>query len=441
MSISAQDVKALRDRTGAGMMDAKGALQEAGGDFDKAIEVLRVKGQASAAKRGGRAVAEGAVASYIHAGSDIGTLVEVNCETDFVARTDQFQEFARDVALHVAAASPLYVSADDVPEGEREAELRVLREQAASEGKPEHVQEKIVEGRLAKWLDEIVLLNQTSRQRGQAREQDPGGAAGRAGGEHRGEHRHTALREVPGRRGVKPAFERILLKLSGEALMGDLAYGADADRIAAIARQVKTVADRGVETAIVVGGGNIYRGLEGAAAGMDRATGDYMGMLATVLNALALQDALEKTGAVTRVQSAISISEVAEPYIRRRAMRHLERGRIVIFAGGTGNPFFTTDTAAALRALEIHAETILMAKNGVEGVYSADPRTDPDAEFIPDLTHREAIEKRLQVMDSTALSLCMDNGLPIHVFNMDDERNIDRIVCGERVGTVVRTAQ
>ncbi len=240
---------------------------------------------------------------------------------------------------------------------------------------------------------------------------------------------------------MKPAFERILLKLSGEALMGDLAYGADADRIAAIARQVKTVADRGVETAIVVGGGNIYRGLEGAAAGMDRATGDYMGMLATVLNALALQDALEKTGAVTRVQSAISISEVAEPYIRRRAMRHLERGRIVIFAGGTGNPFFTTDTAAALRALEIHAETILMAKNGVEGVYSADPRTDPDAEFIPDLTHREAIEKRLQVMDSTALSLCMDNGLPIHVFNMDDERNIDRIVCGERVGTVVRTAQ
>ncbi len=160
MSISAQDVKALRDRTGAGMMDAKGALQEAGGDFDKAIEVLRVKGQASAAKRGGRAVAEGAVASYIHAGSDIGTLVEVNCETDFVARTDQFQEFARDVALHVAAASPLYVSADDVPEEEREAELRVLREQAASEGKPEHVQEQIVEGRLAKWLDEIVLLNQ-----------------------------------------------------------------------------------------------------------------------------------------------------------------------------------------------------------------------------------------------------------------------------------------
>ncbi|HYH59341.1 MAG TPA: UMP kinase [Thermoleophilaceae bacterium] len=238
---------------------------------------------------------------------------------------------------------------------------------------------------------------------------------------------------------MTPAFKRVLLKLSGEALMGSLEYGADRERIAAIAEAVKRVSDQGVEFGIVVGGGNIYRGLAGAAAGMDRATGDYMGMLATVLNALALQDALEKLGAHTRVQSAITISEVAEPYIRRRAIRHLEKGRIVIFAAGTGNPFFTTDTAAALRALEIHAETILMAKNGVEGVYSADPRTVPDAEFIAELTHREAIEQRLGVMDSTALSLCMDNTLPIHVFNMDDERNIERIVSGERVGTVVST--
>jgi uridylate kinase len=221
--------------------------------------------------------------------------------------------------------------------------------------------------------------------------------------------------------------------------MGDLEYGADPARIAAIAKAVQGVAQRGVEVAIVVGGGNVYRGLKGAAAGMDRATGDYMGMLATVLNALALQDALEKLGADTRVQSAITISEVAEPYIRRRAIRHLEKGRVVIFAAGTGNPFFTTDTAAALRALEIHAEAMLMAKNHVEGVYSADPREHPDAEFIETITHREAIERRLAVMDSTALSLCMDNGLPIYVFNMDDERNIDRIVCGERVGTVVST--
>jgi uridylate kinase len=239
---------------------------------------------------------------------------------------------------------------------------------------------------------------------------------------------------------AEPAFSRILLKLSGEALMGPLEYGADPERIGAIAAQVKQVSDRGVETSVVVGGGNIYRGLSAAAGGMDRATGDYMGMLATVLNALALQDALEKLGAITRVLSAIEISEVAEPYIRRRAMRHLERGRIVIFAAGTGNPFFTTDTAAALRALEMRAEAILMAKNGVEGVYSADPRKVPDAEFISAISHREAIEQQLQVMDVTALSLCMDNGLPIYVFNMDDERNIDRIVCGERVGTVVSTS-
>ena len=221
--------------------------------------------------------------------------------------------------------------------------------------------------------------------------------------------------------------------------MGRWDYGADPDRIAAIAAQVKQVADRGVEVAVVVGGGNIYRGLAGAAEGMDRATGDYMGMLATVLNALALQDALEKVGAVTRVQSAITISEVAEPYIRRRAMRHLERGRVVIFAAGTGNPFFTTDTAAALRALEMRADAILMAKNGVEGVMDADPRSNPDAAFIPEISHREALERDLKVMDSTALSLCMENKLPIRVFNMDDERNIDRIVCGERVGTVVAT--
>jgi uridylate kinase len=179
--------------------------------------------------------------------------------------------------------------------------------------------------------------------------------------------------------------------------------------------------------------------MKGAAAGMDRATADYMGMLATVLNALALQDALEKQGADTRVLSAIPISEVAEPYIRRRAMRHLDKGRLVIFAAGTGNPFFTTDTAAALRASEIHAEAILMAKNGVEGVYSADPAVDPDAEFIPQITHMEAIQRRLGVMDATALTLCMENGLPLYVFNMDDERNISRIICGQRVGTLVTT--
>jgi uridylate kinase len=221
--------------------------------------------------------------------------------------------------------------------------------------------------------------------------------------------------------------------------MGELPYGADPARIAAIARAIAGVSGSGVQVAVVVGGGNIYRGLAGAAAGMDRAMGDYMGMLATVLNAVALQDALEQAGAVTRVLSALHIREVAEPYIQRRAIRHLEKGRVVIFAAGTGNPFFTTDTAAAVRGLEIGAEAILMGKNGVEGVYTADPNTDPTAEFIPQISHQAAIEQRLGVMDSTALSLCMDNLLPIYVFNMNDERNIDRIVCGERVGTVVRS--
>lgn len=232
-------------------------------------------------------------------------------------------------------------------------------------------------------------------------------------------------------------FNRILLKLSGEALQGDQEYGVDPERIDTVAKQVHDVIERGVEVAVVVGAGNIYRGMSGAAAGMDRATADYMGMIATVLNGIALQDALERQGTYTRVLSAITMAEVAEPYIRRRAIRHLEKGRAVIFAAGTGNPFFTTDTAAALRALEIHADAILMAKNGVEGVLDADPTENPDAKLIDEITHHEAISRGLKVMDVTALSLCMDNRLPIYVFNMNDESNIARIVNGERVGTVV----
>jgi uridylate kinase len=238
---------------------------------------------------------------------------------------------------------------------------------------------------------------------------------------------------------AEPAFKRVLLKLSGEALMGSLEYGTDPAQIQRISKQVHDLSESGVEVALVVGAGNIYRGLDAAAEGMDRATADYMGMLATLLNALTLQDALETLGTYTRVLSALEVTEVAEPYIRRRAIRHLEKGRVVIFAAGTGNPFFTTDTAAALRALEIHAQAILMAKNGVEGVYSADPSEVADAEFLPEITHREAIEKGLRVMDVTALSLCMDNALPIYVFNMAEEGNIDRIVSGQRVGTIVST--
>ena len=245
-----------------------------------------------------------------------------------------------------------------------------------------------------------------------------------------------AVEQAPS--GATPPFRRVILKLSGESLMGDREYGVDPKTVSAIAREVVSVRSGGTEVAIVVGGGNFYRGMAAAADGMDRATADYAGMLATLLNALALQDALEKLGAQTRVQSAIAVSEVAEPYIRRRAMRHLEKDRVVIFAAGTGNPFFTTDTAAALRALEIGAEAILMAKNGVQGVYDGDPHTDPSARLLPELTHLEAIERGLRVMDTTALSLCMDNHVPIHVFELA-EGNIVRVAAGERIGTIVAT--
>jgi uridylate kinase len=233
-------------------------------------------------------------------------------------------------------------------------------------------------------------------------------------------------------------FRRVLLKLSGEALMGGRDYGIEVGVVNALAREIAAVRTAGVDVAIVVGAGNFYRGLAAAAEGMERATADYAGMLATLLNALALQDALEREGADTRVQSALAVSEVAEPYIRRRAIRHLEKGRVVIFAAGTGNPFFTTDTAAALRALEIGADTILMAKHGVQGVYDGDPRLNPSAKFLPSLTHLQAIEQGLKVMDTTALSLCMDNKLSIHVFELADG-NIGRVVAGEQVGTVIET--
>ena len=234
-----------------------------------------------------------------------------------------------------------------------------------------------------------------------------------------------------------PAYRRILLKLSGEALMGSQSFGIDGAIVSAIAAEVAEVHAMGTETAIVIGGGNIFRGIQGSGRGMDRVTGDHMGMLATIINSLALQDALEKIGVVTRVQSAIEIRAVAEPFIRRRAIRHLEKGRIVIFAGGTGNPYFTTDSAAALRAMEIKAELLLKATR-VDGVYTADPEKDPDARLLPEVTYLAALEQELGVMDATAISLCMDNNLPIVVFNMRTPGNIRRIIQGETVGSWVR---
>ncbi len=238
---------------------------------------------------------------------------------------------------------------------------------------------------------------------------------------------------------AKPRYKRVLLKLSGEALAGEQEYGIEGDTLEFISREVKDVVDTGVELAIVIGGGNIFRGVKGTASGMDRASADYMGMLATVMNALALQDSLEKFGVKTRVQSAIEMQQLAEPYIRRRATRHLEKGRVVIFAAGTGNPYFTTDTAASLRAMEIGAEVILKATK-VDGVYDADPAKEPSAKMFLELTYLEVLNRNLKVMDATAISLCMDNNLPIRVFNMLTPGNIRRVIQGEAIGTTVVSA-
>lgn len=235
----------------------------------------------------------------------------------------------------------------------------------------------------------------------------------------------------------EPCYKRVLLKLSGEALAGKQGYGIDPDIIRSIATEIQGVVDLGVQVAIVIGGGNIFRGIAASSMGMDRASADYMGMLATVMNSLALQDALEKVGVITRVQSAIEMQEIAEPYIRRRAVRHLEKGRVVIFGAGTGNPFFTTDTAASLRAIEIGAEIILKATK-VDGVYDSDPETNQDATKYQQLTYLDVLKQGLQVMDSTATSLCMDNELPILVFNLTTRGNIERVVCGQQIGTIVK---
>jgi uridylate kinase len=234
-----------------------------------------------------------------------------------------------------------------------------------------------------------------------------------------------------------PKYKRVLLKLSGEALMGDREFGIDPATVENIAKQLKWIVESGTQVGVVVGGGNIWRGAAAEARGMDRATADYAGMLATMINALALQDALEKEGVVTRTQSAIAIQAIAEPYIRRRAIRHLEKGRLVIFASGTGNPYMTTDTAAALRAIEIGADVLLMAKNNVDGVYDSDPLVNAGAKRFDKLSYIDALKMRLEVMDSTALSLCMDNKLAIIVFDLRAPRSLERVAVGELIGTLV----
>src|SRR5438874_1046548 len=336
MAVDMDLIKKLRESSGAGFMDCKNALEEAGGDFDKAFTILREKGIAKAGKRAGRATGQGVVEAYLHSTSpdyppQVGVLIEVDCETDFVAKGVEFRKLAKELALQVAGFEPRWVSRDDVP-------------------------------------DEALVTE----------------------------------REV----------------------------------FATIAARVKRVHQMGVQVAVVVGGGNIFRGLAATERGFDRATGDYMGMLATVINALALQDALERTGIPARTMTAIQMPQVAEPYIRRRAVRHLEKGRVVILAAGTGNPYFTTDTTAALRAVEIEADVILKATK-VDGVYTADPKRDPTATKFERLGYLEVLNRGIEVMDNTALTLCMDNDVPIVVFNLLTPGNIERVVMGEEIGTLV----
>ena len=446
VEISAKDVKALRERTGAGMMDCKKALTEAEGDIDKAIELLRLKQGKKIQDLGERTATEGTVQSYIHAGARVGVLIEVDCNTDFVANNEDFTAFARAVAMQIAATPTVkYVSREDVPADARDAEARIYEQEAAD--KPENVREKIVSGKLDSWYETIVLLEQ-EMPTPTIRRQDRAAAARRADRQDRRERRRCAASRA------SPSANRCRPAVTGVGCCRRWRPGLQAHPAQALRRGAdghagvrhrprarlgdRAPGHRGARPGRRAGDRRRRRQHlprhAGAAAGMDRATADYMGMLATVLNALPLQDALEKRASNTRVQSALSVSEVAEPYIRRRAMRHLEKGRVVIFAAGTGNPFFTTDTAAALRAAEIHAEIILMAKNGVEGVYTADPAVDADAKFIPEITHMEALERRLRVMDSTALALCMENAMPLNVFNMDDETALARIISASAWG-------
>ena len=371
-TISPKDVSELRARTGAGMMDCKRALEEAGGDMDKAVEILRKKGIAKAEKRAGRDASQGLVVSYIHHNQQVGVLLELNCETDFVARTEAFGQLARDIALHIASADPIGVNPEDVPAELLERERRIAEEQVAAGGQAgEHPgQDRRRQAEEVRRGAHPAGAAVRARRHEDRRPADQGGVR-QAGRGHLG----PPLRPVPDRGSLMAlAYTRALLKLSGEALAGDKGIRP---RLSQASRpsptEIKAVHALGVQLALVVGGGNIVRGATASREGLDRVSADYMGMLGTVINALALQDVLEKIGVDTRVMTAIRMESVAEPYIRRRAIRHLEKGRLVIFAAGTGNPFFSTDTAGVLRALEIEAEVILKATN-VDGVYTGDPQ-------------------------------------------------------------------
>ncbi len=351
-------------------------------------------------------------AAYVHFGGKIGVLVELT-------GAEGQEDAARDVAMHVAAVNPAAVSADDIPAEDSERERQIHIAQAKEEGKPEAIIEKIVEGRMRKFYQQSVLGQQAFVKCGDSSDSRSANNQAEAGG---------------GMADLK--YPRALVKLSGESLAGERGFGIEPAVVKSLIEEIGAVHAAGVHLGLVVGGGNIVRGTVASQQGMDRVSADYMGMLATVINALALQDALEQSGVETRVMTAIRMEQLAEPYIRRRALRHIEKGRVVLFAGGTGNPYFTTDTAAVLRAIEMEADVILKATK-VDGVYTADPDKDPDAKLLTDLTYRDILNNDLGVMDAAAISLCRENHLPVIVLNIRDKGSILSALRGERIGTLV----
>ena len=504
---TAKDVSTLRQMTGAGMLDCKNALEETGGDLEEAAKLLRMKGLAGAAKRSDREASEGAVA--VARSGDAAAVVELRCETDFVAKADEFvaladelaalvaakgedaaaelddeidrlratlkenisvgrvrrlvaepgqvvdtylhqqagrgvnavavvieggtEELAHDIAVHIAFTKPTYLSRDEVPEADVAAERATAGGDLAQRGQARGrdgedrrgPHDRLVQGAGA--ARPVLRAGREADDRRHAR-------LGPHRGVRAGRRRRLSARIVGEPR-------RIVLKMSGEALASAASDETiDAATVERMAKEMARAMDGGgLELAVVVGGGNIWRGTTGESGGMDRATSDTMGMLGTVINALALQDALEQQDQPTRVLSALSMAEVAEPYIRRRAIRHLEKGRIVIFAAGMGNPFFTTDTPAALRAAEIGAELLCKGTHsGVDGVYSADPKLDPTATRYDEISFMEVINRDLRVMDLTAITFCKDNDLPIRVFDLMIPGNIPRALSGEQIGTLVR---
>ena len=513
---TAKDVQEVRQATGAGMLDSKKALEETNGDKEAAKQLLREKGLAASAKRSDRDNTQGAVALTIS--SDGAAMVELKCETDFVAKSEQFnavandlanavlsggpdaasqrsgdldelkitlkenielgrvvqfvkgagnildsylhiqsergvngvlvetsgtsQEVAHDIAVHIAFARPKYLTRDEVPADDVAKErARRSRRSPATRASPSRRSRR--SSKVASTASSRRSSSSISRSRRTTRSLWPTSSArGRSFGSRRSRSapESTAVSgdTVSGDM-VKPRWKRVVLKLSGEAFSEQSGYGIDGNVVEQIASEIADVRNNlGVDIAVVVGGGNIWRGMRGAGSGMDRAQSDYMGMLATLINSLALQDALERLEQPTRVQTAIEMAKVAEPYIRRRAIRHLEKGRVVIFAGGTGNPYFTTDTTAALRAAEIEAEAILKGTHsGVDGVYTADPKLDSTATRFDHVTYIEVLNRGLKVMDSTAITFCMDNKLPIVVFDLMEPGNIRAVLEGNPIGTLV----